>query len=174
MWLNVCDLDKLNNSTLTDKDKELELKGASRSPIENDRMISTLSELIIFKMARWRFRVICHWLWAGDFSFLLPSWCRDWETPPLVIYEIQLLPVTAPSTGPQFSAVQCRASLNWHLDIIRDASGRYWANLVGVTTVCCQQSTFSSSCALSLTCGFIWILKEIPWQETLVQLVYCK
>ena len=106
MWLNVCDLDKLNNSTLTDKDKELELKGASRSPIENDRMISTLSELIIFKMARWRFRVICHWLWAGDFSFLLPSWCRDWETPPLVIYEIQLLPVTAPSTAPQFSAVQ--------------------------------------------------------------------
>ena len=77
MWLNVCDLDKLNNSTPTDKDKELELKGASRSPIENDRMISTLSELIMLKRARRRFWVICHWLWAGDFYFLLPSWCRD-------------------------------------------------------------------------------------------------
>ena len=75
-------------------------------------MISTLSELIMLKKARRRFWVICHWLWAGDFSFLLPSWCRDSTLGDLLKYHYCVWRHPA----------QELSALNWHLDITRDAS----------------------------------------------------
>ena len=109
--VNVCDLFKLNNSNLT-KIKSWYWK--KPLPNRNDRMISTLSELIMLRRARRRFWVICHWLWAGDFYFLLPRWCRQGLHPRWFI-EIQLLRKTAPDTGTV-------SPLNRHLDITREAS----------------------------------------------------
>ena len=121
MWLNVCDLDKLNNSNPTDKDKELELKEASRSP--NRKWPNDFHIVRVDYVEKGSAEVLSHLSLIMSWRFFLSITELMQRLHPWWFIEIPLLRVTTPSTRAQCSQL----TSGYYQRCIRQ-SGRCWEN----------------------------------------------